>query len=133
MPEEKKIDKEALYSELKELDEEIKKLNSHLESVDEQLSDLNSSKTVINKFTELKKGDELRIPIASGIYIKGELQDTKRLMVNVGTGVAVEKSPEDVVKILDSQLIELSGYRETIVDQMKHIIVRIEEIQKVFE
>jgi prefoldin alpha subunit len=133
MPEEKKIDKEALYSELKELDEEIKKLNSHLESVDEQLSDLNSSKTVINKFTELKKGDELRIPIASGIYIKGELLDTKRLMVNVGTGVAVEKSPEDVLKILDSQLIELSGYRETIVDQMKGIIVRIEEIQKVFE
>lgn len=125
--------KQELYSELKELDEEIKKLNTHLEHVDEQLAELNSSKLIVNKFTELKKGDELRVPITSGIYMKAELTDIKQLMVNVGSNVTVEKTPADVIKILDNQLIELSKYREEIVKQMKEIIVRIEEIQKEFE
>ncbi len=125
--------KQELYSELKELDEEIKKLNTHLEHVDEQLAELNSSKLIVNKFTELKKGDELRVPITSGIYMKAELTDIKQLMVNVGSNVTVEKSPGEVIKILDNQLTELSKYREEIVKQMKEIIVRIEEIQKEFE
>jgi prefoldin alpha subunit len=125
--------KHELYTELKDLDEEIKKLNSHLEHVDEQLAELNSSKLVVNKFTELKKGDEMRVPITSGIYIKAELTDVKKMMVNVGSNVTVERSPEDVLKILDSQLMELSTYRGDIVSKMKVLIVRIEEIQKEFE
>ncbi len=125
--------KRELYAELKQLDEEIKSLNAHLETVDEQITDLNSSKAIVNKFRELKKGDELRVPLASGIYIKSRLDDTEKLMVNVGAGVTVEKKPEDVISILDRQAAELSSYREKLVAQMKKIIARIEEIQKVFE
>ncbi len=125
--------KQQLYMELKELDEEIKKLNTHLENIDEQLEELNSSKEVVLKFLELKKGDELRVPITSGIYVKATLDDIKQLMVNVGSGVTVERNPKDVVAILDSQLNELNNYRTNLVSQMKVLIVRIEEIQKEFE
>ena len=125
--------KEELYTELKALDEEVKALNSHLERIDEQLSELGSSKRVVNEFSELKKGEELRVLLSSGIYVKAELADTKNLMVNVGANVSVEKTPEEVAKILDSQLVELSGYRESLVGQMKTKIKRIEEIQKEFE
>lgn len=126
-------EKKELYFELKQLDEEVKKLNTHLENVDEQLAELNSSIEIINQFSELKKGEELRVPITSGIYIKSELADTTSLMINVGSGVTVEKSPLEVTKILNSQVTELNKYRNDIVSQMKVIITRIEEIQKVFE
>ena len=125
--------KQELYLELKALDEEVKKLNTQLENVDEQLDELNSSKEIINKFIELKKDDELRVPITSVIYVKAQLLDTQKLMINVGSGITVERTPKDVTKILDSQVQELGKYRENIVVQMRTIIDRIEVIQKEFE
>jgi len=125
--------KQELYLELKSLDEEIKTLNMHLDNIDAQLAELNSSKEIVNKISELKKGEEIRMPITSGIYVKAKLDDTSKLMVNVGGNVTVEKEPKEVTKILDSQLQELAKYRENIVDQMKVFIIRIEEIQKEIE
>ncbi len=125
--------RQELYLELKQLDEEIKKLNTHLETVDEQVSELNSNKIILNKFSELKSGDELRVPLSSGVYIKAELKDNKKLLVNVGSNVAVEKTPHEIIEILDGQLTELISYRENLVLQMKQLIAKIEEIQKHFE
>jgi prefoldin alpha subunit len=124
--------KEEKYLELRQLDEEIKTLNTHLEKVDDQITELNSSKTVINKFAELKKNDELRVPIASGIYVKAKLEDVNQLLVNVGSGVSVEKKHKEVTKILDSQIVELSQYRVNLVEQMKGLITKVEKIQKEF-
>ena len=130
----KDIDKKnELYMEVKALDEQIKSMNAHLERIDEQIAELNSNKNVLNKFSDLKVGDELKVPITSGVYINAELKDTKKLLVNVGSGMTVEKTAEQVVKILDSQLTELVKYREQVVNQMKSLIDRIEEIQKQFE
>jgi len=135
MSEIKKADdkKKELYYELKELDEQIKQLNTHLENIDEQLNELNSSKSIVLQLTGLNKGDEMRVPVASGIYIKTSLADNKTFMINVGAGVAVEKNQKEVTEILDKQLKELEDYRENLVAQMKLLIARIEEIQKVFE
>ena len=101
--------------------------------MDEQIAELNESKLVVNKFSDLKKGDEMRVPLTSGIYIKASILDTKNLMINVGSNVTVEKTPLQVAKILDNQLEELSKYREQLIEQMKILIMRIEEIQTSFE
>ena len=130
----KDIDKKnELYMEVKALDEQIKSMNAHLETIDEQIAELNSNKIVLNKFSDMKVGDELKIPLTSGVYINAELKNTKKLLVNVGAGMTVEKKPEQVIKILDSQLTELVKYREKVISQMKSLIDRIEEIQKQFE
>lgn len=130
----KDIDKKnELYMEVKALDEQIKSMNAHLERIDEQIAELNSNKIVLNKFSDLKVGDELKVPITSGVYINAELKSKKKLLVNVGAGMTVEKTPEQVTKILDSQLTELVKYREQVITNIKALIDKIEEIQKQFE
>ncbi len=128
-----KDSKQELMVELKTLDDELKKLNAHLENMNEQIAELNDSKEIVNKFSELRKQDEIRVPLASGIYIKASILDTENLMINVGSGVTVEKTPSQVNNILDKQLEELSGYREQLIEQMKMLIARIEEIQNNLE
>jgi prefoldin alpha subunit len=125
--------RKELYLELKELDVEIKKVNNHVENIDEQLSELQSNKQVLSKFIELKSGDDLRVPLVSGVYFKAELKDTKQVMVNVGANVTVEKSPLEVIEILEGQISELTEYRANLVGQMKQLIERIEKIQKEVE
>ncbi|MBT3720734.1 prefoldin subunit alpha [archaeon] len=133
MSKQKNEDNQELMIELKTLDEELKKLNTHLENMDNQMGELEISKQIINKFSELNKGDELRVPLTSGIYVKAQILDTKNLMINVGSNITVEKTPKQVTKILDGQLTELSKYRDQLVGQMKVLINRIEEIQSGFE
>ena len=133
MSKKKNEDNQELMIELKTLDEELKKLNTHLENMDNQMGELEISKQIINKFSELNKGDELRVPLTSGIYVKAQILDTKNLMINVGSNITVEKTPKQVTKILDGQLTELSKYRDQLVGQMKVLINRIEEIQSGFE
>lgn len=128
-----KNNRKELYAELKELDNEIKKANSHIENIDEQVAELQSNKKILGKFADLNIGDELRVPLVSGVYFKAELKDTKNVMVNVGANVTVEKSPQEVIEILGGQVAELVEYKSTLVTQMKELIVRIEEIQKQVE
>jgi prefoldin alpha subunit len=134
-PKETKLDKKKkeLYMELRELDEHLKKLNTHLEAAEEQLADLNNSKSILGKFKELKAGDDLRVPLTSGIYVKAELKDIKKVMINAGADVCVEKTPDQVIKVLDGQIEEISAYRENVLANMKELIKRIEEIQKQFD
>src|SRR3989338_5789963 len=100
--EKEKSKKQELYLELKELDEEIKKLNAHLEKIDEQTTELNSSRVAISKFSGLKSGDELKVPLTTGVYIKAAIKETEKLMINVGANIAVEKTPAEILSILES-------------------------------
>lgn len=119
-----------LYYELKELEEQIQKIHAKIENTDEQIVEINTNKIILEKFKELKKGDEMRVPLTSGVYIKAELKDVSKVLINVGANVTLEKTPDEVIEILDSQLLEIANYREKLVKNMKAIITRIEEIQK---
>jgi prefoldin alpha subunit len=128
-----KSNRKELYAELKELDQEIKKVNSHVETIDEQIAELQANKQILSQFSGLSAGDELRVPLVAGVYFKAELKDTKKVMVNVGANVTVEKEPLEVIDILSGQVTELTEYRANLVAQMKELIVRIEQIQKEVE
>ncbi|KAJ5107409.1 hypothetical protein N7456_004084 [Penicillium angulare] len=58
--------------------------------------------------------DEILVPLTSSLYVKGRLTDREKVLVDVGTGFYVEKTPEkaiafydDKVKGLDENLVEL--------------------------
>ncbi|NTV24374.1 MAG: prefoldin subunit alpha [Nanoarchaeota archaeon] len=126
-------EKTKVYAELQELDGEVKELNSHLEKLDEQLAEVNASRLAVEQISNVAEGEELRVPLANGVYIKAKLFDPKHIMINVGADVTVEKEPTEVIEILDSQITELAAYRERILESMKAIISRVEEIQRQIE
>ena len=128
-----KDERNDLFVELKELDQQIKNLNAHAQNVDEQIAELNSSKQVIHKFKELKKGEEIKVPLAAGVYIEATLNENKKLLANVGTGVLVEKTPDEIMEIFDEQIKELNAYREDLMQNIEKFIKRAEEIQRSFE
>ncbi|TQB68498.1 subunit of tubulin prefoldin [Monascus purpureus] len=60
------------------------------------------------------KGNEILVPLTSSLYVKGQLVDREKVLVDVGTGFYVEKTAakaiefyDDKVKGLDSNLLDL--------------------------
>ncbi|MBU0757995.1 MAG: prefoldin subunit alpha [Nanoarchaeota archaeon] len=129
----KTLDKEELISELRELDSQIKHMQKHIEVVDSQLMELESLKLSLSEFADTKEGDEMLVPLAAGIYVKGKLADNKELIVNVGANVSVEKKPEEVKEMLAKQSEEIKKFRASLLMQFQQLVHSVEEIQEKFE
>ncbi|KAL5356979.1 Prefoldin [Aspergillus floccosus] len=71
-----------------------------------------------NKGTDGK--DDILVPLTSSLYVRGKLVDREKVLVDVGTGFYVEKTPakaiafyEDKVKNLETNLTELEKIVQT--------------------
>ncbi|PLN83378.1 Prefoldin alpha subunit [Aspergillus taichungensis] len=71
-----------------------------------------------------KKGtegrDDILVPLTSSLYVKGKMADREKVLVDVGTGFYVEKTPakavafyNDKVKVLEANLTELEKIVQT--------------------
>ncbi len=91
------------YMEFKVLQEHIQKINEHMEVLKNQTAEIGLTKDALRDFTTMKVGSEILVPLADGIFIKGELKNNKDLLVNVGADTVVERSVPDVIKLIEEQ------------------------------
>ncbi|MFC1697176.1 prefoldin subunit alpha [Nanoarchaeota archaeon] len=80
--------------ELQIMSQQMQQMQQQLEKVDIQTQDLNIMIDAVENMKKTKKGDELMVSLTPGIFAKATLEDSEKLIVNVGAGTAVEKSPD---------------------------------------
>jgi len=117
------------YFELKMIEEQMKQVQHQIEHLEANISEFENSLTSLNEI-ESKSGEESFVPLSPGVYVKAKISDTKKLVVNVGAGVAVEKSPQDTAKIIEKQLTEMRQYREQMMKGIQLLSARAEEVEK---
>lgn len=117
------------YFELKVIEQQMQQLQQQLEQIVQNISEFELS---IKSLDELKgkSGEETFVPLSGGIYAKAKLQDTDKLIVNVGAGVAVEKSFEQTKEIIEKQLIEMKGYKDQMSKGLQLLSSRAQEIEE---
>lgn len=86
---------------------QIREQQKQIQLLETQLIELAASKKSLDDFENIKKGNELMVPVSPGIFAKAVLQDNKELLVNVGASVAVKKTVADTKKLLEKQFIEI--------------------------
>ena len=70
------------------------------------------------------------MPVGIGVYMKALVPPIKKLLVNVGAGVIVEKSREDTVNYIESRIKEFETALRQLYSQKQQIEMRMEQIQK---
>jgi prefoldin alpha subunit len=73
---------------------------------------------------------ESLMPVGIGVYMKALVPPVKKLLVNVGSGVIVEKSREDTVNYIESRIKEFETALRQLYSQKQQIEMRMEQIQK---
>lgn len=94
---------EQKYLELKELQQQLEKIQEYREILQHQQQELETSINAIQELEKVAVHTELLMPIANGIFVKTELKDGTRLIVNVGSNITVEKTNEQVIELLQQQ------------------------------
>ena len=87
----------------------------------------------LNELGKAELGSEVLFPMSNGIFIKGELKNKEKLLVNVGADVVVEKSGEQVIDMLKKQqniIVQKISEAEVILQQFQQQAMAIyEEVQ----
>jgi prefoldin alpha subunit len=72
---------------------------------------------------------ESLVPVGIGVYIRASLPPVKKMLVNVGAGVTIEKSKEDTINYIESRIKEFEIALGQLANQKQQIEMRMEQIQ----
>lgn len=115
------------------LQQQLEQISQHLEMLNQQNVDLDISINAVTELGKTKIDNEILAPIADGIFLKGELKDNKKLIINVGMNTTVERTVPEVVKLLENQksqlqlrLIEVEAVRQELAGQTMKLYKEIE-------
>ena len=70
---------------------------------------------------------ELLMPIGMGIYVQTLSSPNKKLLVNIGAGVAIEKSKNEAVTYVETRLKEVEGALRSMIVQKQEITTKMEQ------
>ncbi|HLD05703.1 MAG TPA: prefoldin subunit alpha [Candidatus Nanoarchaeia archaeon] len=122
-------DKQKVFD-LQFTDKQLGQLKEHLERLDQQLSEVVSMRKALEDFKELDGNEELKVPITNGIFASAKLTNSKKVEVNVGSGIVVNKTIDEAIELIGSQLSQMAQYREQVLEQFNQLIQKAEQLAK---
>lgn len=137
MPSEKKTEKkndivgkspEQIEEDLQRRSMQFQILQANMQVIHERqhalsmrLREFEETKQTIGDMKSVKSGSEIFMPIGSGNFVSGKVSNTEKVLVGVGSGIAIKKSPEDALKFLDERVVEAKSAIQELGMQFAHM------------
>lgn len=116
------------YMQFQLLQQQVEQVKEHVETLHQQNVELDASLDTVQEIGKTKLNNEILAPIANGIFIKAGLKDNKKMIVNVGSDVTIEKTIPEIVQLLEKhkeKLVEQTEEAENILQQLQTQMVKI--------
>lgn len=113
---------EDKYMQLQLLQQHTQQIAEYLEKLLLQQKELGASIEALSELQKTGLNTEILAPVANGIFLKAELKDNQRLVVNVGAEVTAEKTIPEVITLLEEQqgkITENIAEAETVFQQLQ--------------
>ena len=85
------------------------------------LEEVNMANESIKALMAAKEGDEIMVPIGASSFMNVKVTSNKNIVVGVGSGISVEKTPEDANKYMEANAAELSEALKKTVDALQEV------------
>jgi prefoldin alpha subunit len=118
------------YIEYQVLEQQIKQLQQQMEKIDAQMNEAASVEQSIEDISKAKTGEEVLVPVSGGVFFKATLKESTRFLVNVGSGVVVEKGVEETKGLVKAQSSEMEKYKEHMMEELAKSIAQYQELEK---
>lgn len=134
MTKDRELEKKAIQ--FKVLESSMEVLRQREEEVSMRMDELHRAKLALKELEGVKESNAL-IPIGAGNFVSGKVSDLEKIIVGVGGGIAVKKTREEALNVVDERIKEmekaadeLSGERKNILDSMVKLQSEIENLRK---
>jgi len=116
-----------LATEIRILEGSVTTLQSRLEVVRSAINEVAMAHATLEGLTKLQDGDDTMVPVGAGSYIRMKLADSKKLVMGIGAGVAMEKDVMSSIEELKGRVQELDKARNSIQQQLDQTVARYEQ------
>jgi prefoldin alpha subunit len=123
---EEEIQKKAVQFQI--LESNLKMLQERAGEIGQRLEEFHKTKEAIEELKSIKP-EKAMIPLGSGNFVFGTVENSDEIIVGIGSGVAVKKKREDALKILDSKIAESQNAMNDITNKSQGLIQSLERIQ----
>jgi prefoldin alpha subunit len=101
---EEKMNERELAMNIQFLQEQAKILASNVEMLTMYRQELAASKVTLEGLKNLKKKDEILVPIGASSFIRARIDDTETVIVGIGANISVDRSTDDAVENLGERI-----------------------------
>lgn len=118
------------YVQMKMLEEQLQEMQKQAQMLEKQLAEQIATAQSMEEFKKAKKGDEVLVPISSGVFIKAELKEKNSFLVNVGADTIVKKDIDTTKKMIEKQAQDMQELQGKMQMQMQKLGMQATVIQK---
>jgi prefoldin alpha subunit len=125
----------ALEQKINEMMQQARVLEAHLNEIISREAAvsrlLEEAKLASSAVQEIQSETEVEsyVPVGVGVHMKVSVPPVKKLLINIGAGVAVEKNREDTINYIESRLKEFEIGLKQLIGQKQQVSLRMEQIQ----
>jgi len=125
--EQKKI--EQMVLELNQQQANADVLRTNVEAVEAQINQITITGVTLDGINKAEEGQDILLPIGSNSFVFATLQNVQKIILGIGSDVAIETSIEKAQEKLAERLQELRGISTTLQNQLRTTLQRIEELR----
>lgn len=122
-----------LATEIRILEGSIGALQSRLDIVRAAINEVTLAFNTLDGLKNMKEGDSTLVPVGAGSYVRMQIADSKKLVMGIGAGAAMEKDVESSVTELKGRLEELAKARTSIQQQLDQTVTRYQQDRDALE
>jgi prefoldin alpha subunit len=116
-----------LAAEIRILEGSIATLQSRLNIVRTAINEVSLAHATLEGFTKLQDGDDALVPVGAGSYVRMKIADSKKLVMGIGAGTAMEKDVASSIDELKSRIGELDKAGNSIQQQLDQVLARYDQ------
>lgn len=133
---------QSRQQELAAMEQRINELVQQSRILEAYMNDIMTRQVTVSKLMEearlasttiqnIKSDSEVEslMPVGIGVYVKTTVPPIKKLLVNLGAGVAVEKNREDTLNYVEARIKEYEVAARQLEAQRQEIAMRMDQIQ----
>lgn len=117
------------YIELQMLMHQLQQLNQQAQAIEGQFFELKQIEDNLKNLEKTKSNTESFSLIGAGIFAESEIKDTKNVLMNVGSQVAVKKPISEAINITQHQQKEVENILINLDNQIKQTTEKAQEIE----
>jgi prefoldin alpha subunit len=122
-----------LAAEIRILEGSIGLLQSRLDIVRAAINEVTLAYNTLEGMKKLQAGHATLIPVGAGSYVRMQMADSKKLVMGIGAGVAIEKDVESSVGELKGRLEDLDKARTSLQQQLDQTATRYQQDREALE
>ena len=121
------------YVEFQLLNQQIQQAQQQMQMLSQQTMELKTLSKNLSGLSSIESGSEMYNNLGVGVNIKSTVQDLKHLLVNVGAGILVQKTPKETIIIVNKQVTELEKFITNLETNLHSSIAKAEQLKQEIE